>query len=174
MSRLLAWAAAGVVLLALPIRSLAHVTAQPDSAPSGSYFIATFVVPHGCDGSPTVALRIQIPDDITVVKPQMKPGWTVTIKTRRLARPLKSERGEILTQAVDEVDWRGGPLPDDLYDTFGLMLKLPDTPGRTLYFPAVQECQHGVHHWIEIPTPGRPWSALREPAPFLKLTPKTP
>lgn len=170
MSRLLAFAAAGVVLFALPICTLAHITAQPDSAPSGSYFIATFVVPHGCAGSPTVALRIEIPSGITVVKPQMKPGWTVTIKTRRLERPIKNKSGETLTQAVDEVDWRGGPLPDDLYATFGLMLKLPDTPGQTLYFPTVQECQHGVQHWIEIPTAARPWSALREPAPLLKLT----
>lgn len=174
MSRLPAWVAAGVVLLALPICTRAHVTAQPDSAPGGSYFIATFVVPHGCGGSPTIALRIQIPDGIAAVKPQMKPGWTVTIKTRRLARPLTGERGESLTQTVGEVDWRGGPLPNDLYDTFGLMLKLPDAPGQTLYFPTVQECRHGVHRWIEIPTLTRPWSALREPAPFLKLTVGSP
>jgi periplasmic copper chaperone A len=174
MSRLFARVAAGMVLLAFPICSLAHITLQPSSAPSGSYFVATFVVPHGCDGSPTIALRMEIPDGITVVKPQMKPGWRVTIKNRRLARPLTSAHGQSLSQVIDEVDWHGGPLPDDLYDTFGLMLKLPDTPGRTLYFPVVQECRHGVRHWIDIPAPGRPWSALREPAPSLELTARSP
>lgn len=75
MLRLPAWAAVGMALLAVPIRGLAHVTLRPDSAPGGSYFIATFVVPR---------------------------------------------------------------------------------------------------HWIEIPTPGRPRSALREPAPFLELTARAP
>jgi hypothetical protein len=29
---------------------------------------------------------------------------------------------------------------------------VPDAPGQTLYFPVIQECQQGVHRWIEIPT----------------------
>ena len=51
--------------------------------------------------------------------------------------------------------WRGGSLPDNLYDTFGLLMKLPDAAGKTLYFPVVQECEKGVHRWIEIPAAGQ-------------------
>jgi uncharacterized protein YcnI len=54
--------------------AIAHVTISPASAPAGSYFFSTFTVPHGCDGSPTVTLRIKMPEGITSVKPQVKPG----------------------------------------------------------------------------------------------------
>ena len=50
-------------------------------------------------------------------------------------------------------------------------MKLPDKPGATLYFPTVQECQTGVHRWIEIPAAGQQWHDLAEPAPFVRLTP---
>jgi uncharacterized protein YcnI len=36
----------------------------------------------------------------------------------------------------------------------------------------VQECEKGVHRWIEIPAAGKPASEYPEPAPALKLLPK--
>jgi len=152
----------------------AHVTISPTSAAAGSYFFSAFTVPHGCDGSPTVALRVKVPEGLSAVKPKVKPGWTIAIKTRKLDKPIKGERGQIITEGVDEIDWQGGPLPDNEYDTFGLMMKLPDTAGRTLYFPVVQECRQGVHRWIEIPAAGQSRDELREPAPALKIVPKAP
>jgi periplasmic copper chaperone A len=151
----------------------AHVTAQPNEAAADSYFMATFSVPHGCDGSATVAVRMKIPDGVTSVKPQMKASWEVSIKTRSLDRPAAGH-GATASETVDEVAWRGGPLPDNLFDTFGLIMKLPNAPGQTLYFPVVQECQQGVHRWIDIPTGQKTWEELPEPAPFLRLKPKTP
>lgn len=165
-------AVAALVGIACP--ALGHVTAQPDAGTAGSYFTLTFTVPHGCDGSPTVSLRIKIPEGVTSVKPQMKAGWTVTIKTRKIDPPLKGEHGQTITETVDEVDWRGGPLPNNLYDTFGLAMKLPDSSAQILYFPAVQECEKGTNRWIQIPTTGQSRKDLREPAPAVKLTPKSP
>jgi uncharacterized protein YcnI len=45
-------------------------------------------------------------------------------------------------------------------------------PGGTLYFPVVQECENGIHRWIELPQDGKPATDLKEPAPALKLLPK--
>jgi uncharacterized protein YcnI len=53
-------------------------------------------------------------------------------------------------------------------------MKLPDSAGKTLYFPVVQECEKGVHRWIEIPADGKTADALKEPAPGLRLKPKAP
>jgi uncharacterized protein YcnI len=152
----------------------AHVTAQPNEAAADSYFLTAFSVPHGCDGSATIAVRMKIPDGVTSVKPQMKAGWEVSIKTRNLDKPAAAGHGATVGETVDEVAWRGGPLPDNLFDTFGLLMKLPDAPGQTLYFPVIQECQQGVHRWIEIPTGQQTWGDLPEPAPFLRLKPKAP
>lgn len=170
-----AWGAAAVTAAALGAApALAHVTLQPNEAVAGNYFTTSLSVPHGCDGTGTVAVRVKIPDGVLSVKPQMKPGWTVDIKTRKIEGEQPKLHGKTITETVDEVAWRGGPLPDNLYDTFGLVMKLPDAAGKTLYFPVVQECEKGVHRWIELPAAGQAGDALKEPAPGLRLKPKAP
>ncbi|KIZ37364.1 hypothetical protein OO17_23725 [Rhodopseudomonas palustris] len=170
------WPSAAMPLAALALifgsaPAFAHVTLSPNEAAAGGYFQATFSVPHGCNGSATVALRIKVPDGVLSVKPQMKPGWSVDITTRKVDGAPRLH-GKVITETVDEVSWRGGPLPDRLYDTFGLIMKLPDTPGKTLYFPVVQECESGVTRWIEIPAAGKDGDEMPEPAPRLRLKPK--
>lgn len=171
----LAWSAAAFAVAALGgAPALAHVSLQPSEAVAGNYFQTSLSVPHGCDGTGTVAVRVKIPDGVLSVKPQMKPGWTVDIKTRKIEGEQPTLHGKTIAETVDEVSWRGGPLPDNLYDTFGLVMKLPDAAGKTLYFPVVQECEKGVHRWIELPTAGQATDALKEPAPGLRLKPKAP
>jgi uncharacterized protein YcnI len=50
-------------------------------------------------------------------------------------------------------------------------------PGEMLYFPTIQECQKGVHRWIEIPAEGKKADEYKEPACELaalrKATPGT-
>lgn len=161
-------------IIAVTAPAFAHVTMTPNEATAGNYFQSAFTIPHGCEGSGTVSVRVKIPDGVTSVKPQMKPGWDVSIKMRKLEKPVDAGHGRMITETVDEVSWRGGPLPDNLFDNFGLAVKLPDTPGQTLYFPTVQECQQGVHRWIEIPAAGQKWGDVPQPAPFIRLKAKTP
>lgn len=164
-----AWAASALVAPAS-----AHVTVQPVEASANSYAHLTFTVPHGCDGSATRELRVRLPDGILSAKPQMKPGWTVEIKTRKLNAAVTGPHGKPVTEVVDEVSWRGGPLPDNLYDTFGLIVRLPDKAGQVLYFPVVQACEQGVSRWIEIPASGQGADGLRLPAPAVRLKAKSP
>lgn len=64
---------------------------------------------------------------------------------------------------------RGGSLPADLYDRFGLLMKLPDTPGKTLWLTVIQTCENGRREWTEIPADGTFWHDLHSPAPFIRL-----
>jgi len=162
-------AAAAGLALAWPAH--AHITLHPDTAPAGTYFQTAFMVPHGCAGSPTVALRATIPAGVTSVKPQMKPGWKVSLTYRQIDPPIKSESGATISRVVASVQWRGGPLPDDLYDSFGLVMKLPAEAGKTLYFPVEQTCKDGRRAWIHIPAEGQAWHAVPEPAPYIRLQP---
>lgn len=152
----------------------AHVTANPNEGEAGGYFRTALRVGHGCKDSPTVAIRVKLPEGIVSVKAQAKPGWTVEIRKRKLDKPVDAGHGRMVDEAVDEVAWRGGPLAVEQFDEFGLLLKLPDGAGRTIWFPTVQECQSGVHRWIEIPRPDQNWGDLAEPAPFVRLTPPKP
>lgn len=154
------------------VSAWAHVTATPSEASADSYFQMALTVPHGCSGSPTVAVRVKIPDGVFSIKPQFKPGWEITIGNRKLDKPIDAGHGRMISETVDEVVWRGGPLSDNFYDTFGLVMKLPDAAGRTLYFPVVQECKEGVHRWITIPAAGEEPRDIKEPAPFVRLKAK--
>ncbi|MBP2311712.1 YcnI family protein [Azospirillum soli] len=164
---------AAAVLACLPAASaLAHTTLEAKQAPAGSTYKAVLRVGHGCGDSPTTALRVQIPEGVVAVKPMPKPGWTLTTKEGQYAQAY-DYYGEKLTKGVTEIAWTGGSLPDAHYDEFVFRAKLPDQPvGTVIHFPVVQECEKGVHRWIEIPEPGKSPDDYKEPAPSVTLTAK--
>jgi periplasmic copper chaperone A len=169
--RNIAWLiAAGCTVVAQP--ATAHVTLEVTQAPTDSYYKATLRVSHGCKGSPTTRVRVRIPEGVTGVKPQPKQAWKVEITRVKLPTAVDDGHGGKLTETIGEVAWSGGPLADEHFDEFMMMMKLPDRTGATLYFPVVQECQQGMHRWIEIPPAGKSPHSLKEPAPALRLTPK--
>ncbi len=145
----------------------AHVGTTPDEAPAGQTSVIGFTVGHGCEGSPTRSVTIQIPAGVTSAKPRPKAGWRISIKRGKLPQPVKDFAGNTVTVGVLQVTWSGGRLPDAYYDTFELRLGMPKTPGKMLYFPTVQRCVKGVHRWIEIPRKGQP--EPEEPAPGVRL-----
>jgi uncharacterized protein YcnI len=128
----------------------AHVTVTPKTATSGGYAKLTFRVPHGCDGSATTGITVKIPDGVVAVKPQVHPGWKITVKKAHLAQPYTSH-GQSVSEAVTEVSWTGGPLDDAYMDEFGLSVKLPDRPGERLLFPVHQKCKKGAADWAMDP-----------------------
>lgn len=156
----------------LPAAASAHATLETRQAPAGSYYKAVLGVSHGCKGSPTTAVRIQIPQGITSVKPQPKQGWDLEIVREPSSATANSTDAAEAEERVSEVHWTGGRLLDEHYDEFVLQVRLPDLPGETIYFPTVQECEEGVHRWIEIPEEGRSRSDYDEPAPQVILTPR--
>ena len=172
MTRFTAPLSIGLLAAAMSPWASAHVTLERSQAPADSYYKAVLQVSHGCKGSPTVALRVRIPEGITSVKPQPKPGWNLAITQAKLPQPIDAGHGRMVSERVSEVSWSGGLLADEHFDEFRMMLKLPNRPGTTLYLPVVQDCKEGVLRWIEIPEGGRPASELQEPAPALQLTPK--
>jgi len=82
--------------------------------------------------------------------------------------------GAKVSEGVTEVRWSGGNLPDTFYDEFVFTSAIANElePGKTIYFPVVQECEKGVHRWIEIPAGGHSHDEASEPAPGLRLLPK--
>jgi uncharacterized protein YcnI len=154
--------------------ALAHVTLETQEAKVGGGYKAVLRVPHGCSGAATTAVRVKIPEGVIGVKPMPKPGWTLSTTSGKYPRSYKLFHNE-LTEGVTEIGWSGGKLPDDWYDEFVFTGFLAGDleAGKKLYFPVVQECEKGVHRWIEIPDPGKSRSEYLEPAPELKLMPAT-
>jgi periplasmic copper chaperone A len=162
----------GAVLFAVSGAAHAHVTLETNQAAPASTYKAVLRVGHGCKGSPTIAIRVQIPDGVIAVKPMPKPGWELKTKIEPYPQPVQYFE-DMLTEGVREIAWTGGKLPDEWYDEFVFRGRLPDgQPGTKIWFPVVQECEKGVHRWIEIPAEGKSADDYEEPAPGLILTPK--
>lgn len=155
-----------------PLAASAHVTLETQSAAAGSTYKAVLRVGHGCDGSPTTAIRVRIPEGMIAVKPMPKPGWELATREAPYATPVKYFEST-LTQGVTEIAWTGGSLPDAWYDEFVFRGRLPDQPaGGMVWFPVVQECASGANRWIEIPAAGRSADDYELPAAGLKLLAK--
>ena len=164
-----------VILIALTAApAFAHISLETKQATIGSSYKAVFTVPHGCAGSATVKIRVQIPEGVIGVKPMPKAGWTLeTIKGKYAAE--YDYHGSKMSEGVKEVAWSGGKLADDNYDEFVVTTYLTGglKPNSTLYFPVVQECEQGVSRWIDIPKEGEGnGHDSKSPAPGVKLMPK--
>lgn len=143
-----------VTLLSAAAPAAAHVTLTEPNAKPGAAYIAQFRVGHGCSGSPTVALRVEIPEGVSNVRPQPAPGWTM--------------QSENAGKRVKSVTWSGSSLAADQPGLFAIALTLPSTTGALL-FPATQTCEKGVEQWSGLPAADG--SPVKNPAPVLTVSP---
>jgi uncharacterized protein YcnI len=162
--------AAGIGVAALAGTASAHVTITPGSAPQGSAAELTFKVPNEEQTAATVELQLQVPTAHPIAQFLVKPvpGWTVTVQTVTLAKPIVTDDGSFAT-AVSEVTWKGGKILPGQYQDFSVSADpLPSGTGQ-LAFKAVQTYSNGdVVRWIDLPQAGQP--DPEHPAPVLTLT----
>lgn len=140
-------------LLALgpAVAASAHVSASATSTAAGSYTVVTFSVPHGCDGSPTNVVTIELPESVPAVTPTVNPNWTVEKVVEELAEPLTDAHGNEITERVARVVYTttGTGLPDGYRDAFELSLQLPEgEAGDVVEFPVTQTCTEGTAEWV--------------------------
>jgi periplasmic copper chaperone A len=165
-------AVAAAAFLSLTCAAQAHTTLETQSAPVASTYKAVLRVGHGCEGAPTLKLRVRIPDGVINVKPMPKPGWEMETVKAPYGKAY-DYYGTAMSEGVREIVWTGR-LPDEHYDEFVFRAYLTDSlrPDATIYFPTVQECGGGkADRWIEIPAEGKSADDYQYPAPGLKLLP---
>jgi uncharacterized protein YcnI len=152
----------------------AHVLLKGEQAAVGAAYEAVFVVPHGCKGSATTRLRVQIPEGVIATEAKPAAGWSVETVKGKYAGEY-DYNGAKVSEGIKEVAWSGGKLADKTRAEFVIETYLTGglKPNTTLYFPVVQECEEGVSRWIEIPPDGATHShETKWPAPGVKLAPK--
>lgn len=158
-------------LVGASTQSSAHVTLEAKQAKVGAAYKAVFGVPHGCEGSPTTEVRIDIPEGVIAVKPMPKPGWKLALEKGAYARSYAFYHGESKREGVRQVTWSGGELPDEHFDQFVLSTFVAGelTPGSKLAFPVTQKCARGELRWNEVAAEGQDAHSLEHPAPQLLL-----
>lgn len=144
-------ASAATVALSAGIAS-AHVGTSTDEVAAGSSLALGLTIGHGCEGSPTREVAVQIPEGVNNATAFAHPGWTIESEVETLATPITSAHGDEVTERVSVITFSAEPgneLPNDVRDTFTINFTAPDTPGETLFFKTIQTCAEGSNDWID-------------------------
>ena len=152
----------------------AHVTVHPASVPAGSSDVElTFRCPNERDDANTVMLQVFFPANLPLLTVDVLPvpGWTSTVQTQNLSKPIDTDDGPI-SQIVSEVTWKAtaGGIGQGQYEDFDVGVGAVPDRAAQLAFKALQTYSSGeIVRWIEVPVAGQP--APGTPAPILTLTP---
>jgi len=135
----------------------AHVTVKPAEVVIGQRLNFVVSVPTE-EATPTVAVRLVIPEGLVSVRPNVKPGWTIQLK--------KSGSGE--TERVTEIVWAGGRIPADQRDEFVFSAQAPKVEGN-LVWRAYQTYGDGdVVAWDMDPKVVEEYTKKNTPAPGIE------
>ena len=167
-----AWLPA-LMLTTLVAPAAAHVALAQPQAAAGSTYSAVLRVGHGCAGSATHTVVVQLPAGFRGAKPMPKAGWALSVRKQALAQPYDSH-GRRVTEDVVEVVWTARSpeyfLADAWFDEFSVRGQLPAQAGP-LWFKLQQLCEIGRLDWTEIPDTGTATRQLKAPAALLEVLP---
>jgi uncharacterized protein YcnI len=166
MKRKAAAALVAAVALGLPGAAEAHVSLHPNTLPAGSFPTVDIRVPSEEPSASTTEIAVQFPPGFIDVSTGYLPGWTVTKKTRKLAKPVTTDAGTV-NEEVSEVIWSGGKVPPEYFLNLPISIAIPDGDvGKALTFKTVQTYSNGkVVRWIGP-------ASSDQPAPTVNVTQK--
>ena len=146
--------------LMVPSIASAHVTLQPSEAPAGGFTRLDVRVPNEEDDAGTIKVDVQFPPGFAFGSTEPVPGWTAKITRTKLAKPIKTDDGEI-TETVSRITWTGdgktGIVKPGEFQDFGLSVQIPGKAGDKLTFKALQTYEGGeVVRWIGAPDSEKP------------------
>lgn len=160
MNRRIIAAAGAAAALAAPAAAQAHVTVQPKEAPAGGFARLDVRVPSEEPTTPTKKIVVQMPAGFADASYEPVPGWRVTVGKRKLAKPVKTDDGDTLTEELAKITFTatGKGIGPGQFQDFGLSLGIPDKPvGTKLTFKALQTYAGGkVVRWIGAPDSEHP------------------
>ncbi|MDB5259102.1 MAG: nuclear export factor [Candidatus Taylorbacteria bacterium] len=145
-SKIASFCAVAAIMLA-PAVSSAHVVVTPNTAAGTSYQTFSIGVPSERESS-TVSIRLAIPELLSSVRPNVKPGWKIDIHS--------AQKGT--STVVTEIVWSGGSIPAGFRDDFAFSVKTPASgsiiwkayqtyaDGKTFAWDAQPAAEHGHDH----------------------------
>ncbi|MDB4976607.1 MAG: hypothetical protein JWN48_4948 [Myxococcaceae bacterium] len=152
-----------------PTLALAHISLVSGPGYANTTQELTFGVGHGCSGSDTYSVKIDIPAGVTSVRAETSGLGNVSV-----------QRDAMLN--VTSVTWQKADADvlksDDNYYKLTIRVKVPNAPFTTVYFPAHQTCRAAdgttlpVVDWVATAeTPADDAGPAAEPAPALVILP---
>lgn len=158
-------AAVAAAALAVPAAAGAHVSFHPNAIPQGAEVTTNVRVANEVDNANLTSVAIKLPRGTIEALGDPPAPWSFKAKTRKLAKPVKTDDGLVTTE-VTEVDFTGGHTPPGEFVNLPLTLLMPDSAkqGSVVTFPTVQSYSNGqVQRWIGP-------SSADNPAPTVDIT----
>lgn len=160
--------------LILAAAASAHVTVNPSSAAQGAFTSIAFRVPTESNTASTIKVDVHFDmnNPIATVDYQAVPGWTATVTTSKLSKPITTDDGDQVSQAVSEIVWTADSAATAIKP--GQFLEFPIELGPlpktgSIEFKTIQTYSDGsVVRWIDDTPSGGP--EPDHPAPLLTLT----
>lgn len=144
--------AAAAVLLGATAAS-AHVHVDGEDATRGGYGVLTFRVPTESDTASTTEVTVTMPTTTPIASASVQPvaGWTATVSTAKLAKPITTDDGQVSTY-VSKVDWKAdaaAAIKPGQFQEFAISVgPLPDA--AEVAFPTLQTYSDGsTVNWNE-------------------------
>jgi uncharacterized protein YcnI len=167
MRRTTSAALAAATTMAFTSAASAHISVISGPAFADTSQEITFGVGHGCEGSDTLGVRVEIPAEIVSLRAlnsDLGPA-VVELDDAELVRAVSWEKNE---SSVLDADLN--------YYKLTVRVRVPNTPFVTLHFPTRQTCRTAdgeeiVVDWVST-EPEETASEETEPAPALTILPK--
>lgn len=144
--------AAAAVLLGATAAS-AHVHVDGEDATRGGYGVLTFRVPTESDTASTTEVTVTMPTTTPIASASVQPvaGWTATVSTATLAKPITTDDGQVSTY-VSKIDWKAdaaAAIEPGQFQEFAISVgPLPDA--AQVAFPTLQTYSDGsTVNWNE-------------------------
>lgn len=150
---LLTTAAAGAVALGLASTASAHNYMTELRVPANYMVDLEARVAHGCLAEDVVEVRLKIPEGVYRVTPIFNRDWDIETEIREVDPPVPGDGGRPITRTVDTIIWKN-PAKDlrfDRQEGFKFRAKLPDEPGRVLFWQMVNICAEGRDPYTDVP-----------------------
>jgi uncharacterized protein YcnI len=153
----------GTSAIFVPATAMAHIEVASGPGFAAATQEITFGVGHGCAGTDTYRVTIDIPSSVTTVRAETSDFGRATVTTDA-------------TGLVNAVTWQKSDADaldsDTNYYKLVLRIKVPNQPFTTVYFPAHQTCRasDGTLTVVDWVAQGSTDSGA-EPAPALTVLP---
>jgi uncharacterized protein YcnI len=107
-------------------------------------------VPNEDEHASTTAVEVKLPAGVLSALGAPPAGWRFSARTKKLAKPIKTDDGLVTTETT-EVDYTGGKILPGDFESFPLTLSVPasEKAGAVVAFPTIQRYSSGkVVRWI--------------------------
>jgi uncharacterized protein YcnI len=148
----------GALVLAAPLAASAHVHVTPEEASANASTRLAFSFSHGCDGSPTTALTVQIPEGVDGVTPVLDGAWSIERELGDDGIPTR-----VTYTAMT-------PVEDGLSASVSMDVIFASSVAESdVAFPVLQTCATGQTDWAEVAEDGQDPHDLDAPAPVVAV-----